>query len=53
VDEGLIEAASGAGPVDVLERGLAAEVGLAQAASELALLALGPLGVHEQAEAGT
>src|SRR5712692_7136709 len=38
-------------PVQVLERGLAAEVGLAQAAPELALLALGPLGVHEQAEA--
>jgi len=28
-----------------------AEVGLAQAAPELALLALGPLGVHEHAEA--
>ena len=51
VDEGLVQAAAGAVPVDVLERGLAAEVGVAQAAPELALLAVGPLGIHEQAEA--
>ena len=51
VDEGLVEAAAGAVPVDVFERGLAAEIGLLQAAAQLALLALGPLGVHEQAEA--
>jgi hypothetical protein len=37
VDEGLVETAPGAVPVDVLEHGLAAEVGLAQAAPELAL----------------
>ena len=51
VDEGLVEAAPGAVPVDVLEHGLAAEGGLAQATLELALLALGPLGVDEQPEA--
>jgi hypothetical protein len=52
VDEGLVEAAPGAVLIDILERALAAEVGLAQAAPGLALLALGPLGVHRPALAG-
>ena len=51
VDEGLVEAAPGAEPVDVLQRGLAAEVGLAQAPAELALFAMRPLGIDEQADA--
>ena len=36
VDEGLVEATAGTEPVDVLQRGLATEVGLAQASAELA-----------------
>jgi hypothetical protein len=40
VDQRLVEAAPGAVPVDVFEHGLPAEVGVAQAALELALLAL-------------
>ena len=49
--EGLVQAAARTEPVDVLQRGLAAEVGLAQAAVQLALFAVGPLGIDEQADA--
>src|SRR5262245_26569656 len=51
MDQRLVEAAPWAVPVDVLEHGLPAEVGVAQAAPQLALLALRPLGVDEEAEA--
>ena len=51
LDEGFVQTAAGTLPVDVLQYGLAAEVGLAQAALELALFAMGPLGIDEQADA--
>jgi hypothetical protein len=49
VDERLVEPTPGAVPVDILERGLAAEVGLAQAPEQLALLTVRPLGVDQEA----
>jgi hypothetical protein len=51
VDERLVEPAPWAVPVDVLERGRAAEVGLAQAPAQRALLAMGPLGIDQEADA--
>ena len=51
LDEGLVEPAPRAEPVDVLERGLAAQVGLPQAAAQLALFPMRPLGVDQQADA--
>jgi hypothetical protein len=42
--------APGAVPVDVLQRRLAAEVGLPQAPAQLALFAVGPLGIDQQAD---
>ena len=51
VHEGLVQAAARAEPVDVLERGLAPEIGLLQAPAELALFAMGLLRVDEQADA--
>jgi hypothetical protein len=51
VHEGLVQAAARAEPVDVLQRGRPPQVGLPQAPAELALFAMGPLGIDEQAEA--
>src|SRR5262245_29993605 len=49
--EGLVQGAARAESVDVLQRGLAPEIGLPQVPAELALFAMGPLGVDEQADA--
>jgi hypothetical protein len=51
MDERLVEAAPRAGPVDVLERGLAAQVGVLPAPAQLALRAVNPFGVDERADA--
>jgi len=49
VDQGLVETAPGTVPVEIFEGRLAAQVGGLEAPLQLALLAMRPLGVDEEA----